>query len=163
MPNAFASLLYKTVSTSTKHSSWRREYAVAFQGVKMDEPGMMFYLLNKKPVYWKTNVDGAGAMTTFATTEGYALYTQETFPCIAYMSNTIKEDVSWITGHSLGGAAATLYSMVIDKGRQPSRLVTFGAVATKLGWGSHAPTEFLHWGHCTSKMYEEGKCNSKKT
>merc|ERR1711907_224386 len=39
-----------------------------------------------------------------------------------------SEDVSWITGHSLGGAAATFYKMVIDSPN--AELVTFGAMPT---------------------------------
>merc|ERR1711988_718681 len=59
---------------------------------------------------------------------GIAEYTAETFPCIAQLSNAIGEDVSWITGHSLGGAAATIYKMLIDS--PSAELVTFGALPT---------------------------------
>merc|ERR1712091_763823 len=94
---------------------------------------MLTYFLNKKPVYFSTNVDSdAQTPVDFIMTEGMAMYTEQTFPCIAKLSNSIFEDISWITGHSLGGAAASLYKMVADVNSVSTipTLVTFGALPT---------------------------------
>jgi len=122
LPAAYAALLYKT---RTDASVFDKEFAAAFQGTKMDEPSMMFYSLNRAPVYfsWK----GAD----FVTTEGFALYTSETFPCVSSFVDEITDlqgQLTWITGHSLGGSAATLYAMT-DYGNGAT-LVTFGALPT---------------------------------
>jgi hypothetical protein len=116
LPAAYAALLYKKPKVLSAY-----EFAVSFQGSKYDEPSMLFYSLKKDPVYFEYN--GAKIVTT----EGYALYTALTIPCIEdLVSNQDVDEVSWITGHSLGGAAATIYKMVGGEGD----LVTFGAPPT---------------------------------
>jgi hypothetical protein len=102
---------------------------------------MMGYIINKDPVYFETDVDGSGDSVNILMTGGLAAYTAETYPCIAKLSNEIDEDVTWITGHSLGGAAATLYKLVIDS--PLAELVTFGAIPTKPIWTDNA--KYFKW------------------
>jgi hypothetical protein len=86
---------------------------------------MLFYSMSKDPVYFSW--EGAD----FVTSEGFALYTSETFPCVSSFVDEITDlqgELTWVTGHSLGGAAATLYAMT-NYGNGVS-LVTFGAMPT---------------------------------
>jgi len=163
-PAAYAALLYKCKGTKDYCTSGK-EYAVSFQALALDQPGMLFYILQKNPVYYSTDVDGAGTSVNFVTTDGMAMYTSDTFPCIAKLSNQIApyaEDVSWVTGHSLGGAAATLYQMVVDStitGKKPT-LVTFGALPTELI--STAGATSMNW-PCSNAQFEADGCAGTST
>jgi len=83
------------------------------------------YSQKKEAVY----VDMGGYSTV--TTEGFAVYTSEIFPCmdsmLSELENTVEEFLPYITGHSLGGSAATLYA---EKYGSYVELVTFGAMPT---------------------------------
>merc|ERR1719453_660341 len=163
-PAAYAALLYKCKGTKDYCTSGK-EYAVSFQALALDQPGMLFYILQKNPVYYSTDVDGAGDTVNFVTTDGMAMYTSDTFPCIAKLSNQIApyaEDISWVTGHSLGGAAATLYQMVVDStytGKKPT-LVTFGALPTELI--STAGATSMNW-PCSNAQFEADGCAGTST
>jgi len=116
-PAAYASILYKSFTT---------DYVVAFQGTKFDEPAMLEYTLMKDPVV----VEFKGTKTV--TTVGFAKYIAQLFPCMVPHAESIKDDIAYITGHSLGGAAATLFSVLGPA--TSGALVTFGAPPT----GPHA-------------------------
>merc|ERR1711871_1033727 len=127
----------------------------------MDQPAMLFYILQKNPVFFSTSIDPGTAndagSVDFVMTDGMALYVSQTFPCIAQLSNQIGEDVSWITGHSLGGAAATFYKMVVDTPDSEIKptLVTFGALPTALISTDGASQ--INW-PCSNAQFELNGC-----
>lgn len=110
-PAAFGSVLYKMKSN-------RKEYVLSFQGTQFEDKAMLKYTLMKDPVALKW-----GGVSTI-TTEGFAMYVAQLFPCIESLASGVP--IKWITGHSLGGAAATLYKATGGDGG----LVTFGALPT---------------------------------
>jgi len=102
-PNAWASLLVKD-----------GKKVASFQGTKMHDASMMDYSLKRDPVYLKFG----GPATVIQ--EGYALYVSHLFTCMYAMPSP-----DFVTGHSLGGAAAVVYNKIVG-----GSLVTFGAPAT---------------------------------
>merc|ERR1719453_1452102 len=102
-PNAWASLLVKD-----------GKKVASFQGTKMHDASMMDYSLKRDPVYLKFG----GPATVIQ--EGYALYVAHLFTCMYAMPSP-----DFVTGHSLGGAAAVVYNKIVG-----GSLVTFGAPAT---------------------------------
>merc|ERR1711988_1963556 len=110
MPAAYASVLYK------QYFEYPTEYVLTFMGTKLTEPEMVYYSLQRDPIiatYGNNEV---------VTTQGYAEYIQQLLPCIDCLTATLSLD--FVVGHSLGGAAATLYSILKPGGYD---LVTFGA------------------------------------
>jgi len=101
------------------------EYVLTFQGTKLDEPSMMEYSLKKAPVTF--NFNGNDVVTT----EGYASYVAVLFKCISDKAKKIPGgtgNLGHVTGHSLGGAAATIFA---STGAAPNAaLTTFGAPPT---------------------------------
>jgi len=121
-PAAYASILYKTKGTTGDE-----KYVVAFQGTKFDEPAMLLYTLSKEPVYV------AYGPASTVTTLGFAMYIAQLFPCMVEQASSIKDSIDYITGHSLGGAAATLFKLFATDAFDivsTSELVTFGAPPT---------------------------------
>merc|ERR1719453_2738864 len=118
LPTGYAAILYKTKVGGA--SPWDAKYVVSFQGTKFSEPAMLMYTLQKEAVY--VDLDGVDIVTT----EGFAKYVAETGPCIADLIETYNIPIQYITGHSLGGAAATLFKQA----GKPGTLVTFGAPPT---------------------------------
>jgi hypothetical protein len=104
-PNAWGSLLTKGGAT-----------VASFQGTKMHDASMLEYTYKRNPVY----ITSGGWATV--TTEGYAMYFSQLATCMSSLSST----PTYITGHSLGGAAATMYAGMLGTGA----LVTFGAPPT---------------------------------
>jgi len=108
-PAAFASILCKIDTTTGCSGS--SEKVLTFQGTKLDEPEMLLYSALKTPVMF------GGIVTT----EGYAMYLTQLYDCVVNAAS--ENPPNYITGHSLGGAAATLFSLLTNSGA----LVTFGA------------------------------------
>merc|ERR1719502_1853915 len=102
-PNAWASLLVKG-----------GKKVASFQGTKMHDASMMDYSLKRDPIY----LQFGGAATVIQ--EGYALYVAHLFLCMY-----AKPSPDYVTGHSLGGAAANVYHKIVG-----GSLVTFGAPPT---------------------------------
>jgi len=124
LPAATAAVLYKTKTGDRRRLGGGpadAKYVLAFQGTKFSEPAMLMYSQKKEAVY----VDMGGGYST-VTTEGFAMYTSEIFPCMDSMLSSLGK-VPYITGHSLGGSAATLYA---EKSGSYVELVTFGAMPT---------------------------------
>merc|ERR1711988_1443329 len=107
LPAAYASILYKM-------RYGQKKYVIAFQGTKFDEPAMLAYTISKDPVYYTYG------SKSVVTTEGFAMYVAKLFDCIESMSTGLS--IYQITGHSLGGAAATLYKVMVSN----AGLTTFG-------------------------------------
>merc|ERR1711988_875645 len=130
LPSASAAVLYKTKSAVNRRlgAEERRlppadaEYVVSFQGTKFSEPSMLLYSQRKEPVF--VNMSGYATVTT----EGFAQYVSEIFPCMDSMLSTLGV-VPYITGHSLGGSAATLFALTLGSPAY-KEVVTFGAMPT---------------------------------
>jgi hypothetical protein len=124
-PNAWGSLLSKSVATDSKGDPFV-EYIVAFQGTKATDLSMLQYNTRQSPVFTFIGDD------PIIVPEGYYDYMSGMLPCFDYMTDTgngvIDKVPTFITGHSLGGAAATLYAG--SKTWSDSKLVTFGAAPT---------------------------------
>jgi hypothetical protein len=143
-PAGFGALLYKT------NNGVAKEYAVAFQGVEIDEPVMLQFANDKAAIYFGTDVDGDGTVENVLTTQGLARYSEMIFPCIAKLSDDVADAISHVTGHSLGGSAATLYSLLMDTSAVlgSPKLVTFGAMPTLPIYTSEAV--FYDWNGVSS-------------
>merc|ERR1711988_1276603 len=107
----------------------------------MGEPDMLQYTMEKNPVLANLNFfiasEGNTALSptkTIVTTQGFAKYVKETIPCIESMRTDLKsvygKSPDYITGHSLGGSAATVYMSLANIVSPGIELVTFGAPAT---------------------------------
>merc|ERR1712139_672229 len=121
-PGAYASILYKSTSASDTANV---EFALSFMGTKFDEPEMLYYSVLKEPAYFEW------AGKSVVTTDGYIQLMAQLLPCIDGVVADLDGDgysLSHVTGHSLGGAAATIYEALYDTGG----LVTFGAPPTGL-------------------------------
>merc|ERR1719231_1331024 len=107
LPSSYGSVLTKS-----------GEYVIAFMGVKAaTEPAMFMYTMMQTPVYAQYED------TMVVTTEGYALYLGQMLYCISVLTDGMEEP--YVTGHSLGGSAASLYASL---GVSPGAfLVTFGS------------------------------------
>jgi hypothetical protein len=98
--NAWASLLLKSVNGLT-------ESVASFQGTKAADHSMMYYNLHQDPVFITLGSEYA------IITEGHFDYVSNLIECVYDMVYTSWYDIGYeptfITGHSLGGAAATLF------------------------------------------------------
>jgi hypothetical protein len=153
--NAWASMLIKT-------TNGQDEAVAVFQGTKAGDSTMFQYNLDQKPAYITL-----GSLKAVVP-HGIYRYMNTLLPCMyAYLdvmpiggfssgsSYTIDEP-AFITGHSLGGAAATLFTQTKTAFMDPStrtvadtypRLVTFGSAPTSyIGIGpstDHPDVEIL--------------------
>ncbi|EGB04061.1 hypothetical protein AURANDRAFT_67476 [Aureococcus anophagefferens] len=139
--NAWASYLMRTTDGA---DGYKTEYVVSFQGTKATDLTMIQYNNDQVPVMVVLGV------TPFIIPRGYYRYMNENEDCLMQMIAMGFDDYmgtggygvepSFITGHSLGGAAATLFSKKIPHWYDISlrsgegfptfsypRLVTFGA------------------------------------
>merc|ERR1719231_124824 len=107
LPSSYGSVLSKS-----------GEYVISFMGVKAaTEPAMFMYTMMQEPVYAQYG------STMVVTTEGYALYLGQMLYCMSVLTAGMSEP--YVTGHSLGGSAASLYaSLGVSPG---AYLVTFGS------------------------------------
>jgi hypothetical protein len=132
--NAFATYLEKDVGGYI-------EYVIAFQGTKAEDKTMYKYNTDQKPMY--VMLGGVPAILP----RGQLDYMSSLMPCMKqyWRSNWMMTgaEPSFVTGHSLGGAAATLFhkseaawSNMQIRGEEGfdmdmfPRLVTFGAAPT---------------------------------
>jgi hypothetical protein len=132
--NSWASYLVKEVASGYP------EYVVAFQGTKSSDHTMLPYNFNQKPLF--TYIGESPVVCP----EGVYWYMESLAECMSWMiddpsgfdvypSSLSNKQPTFITGHSLGGNAATLYAKSkaawSDSTACPTckypRLVTFGA------------------------------------
>merc|ERR1712167_265223 len=133
LPGAYASLIYK----QNKWISSKKEYVVTFMGTKtMTEPSMMFYNMQQQPTLFEFTPTPGNNLYVL-TTYGYALYVMDLLPCLFDMVQNTK--LNYITGHSLGGAAASIFATLlhldgslVDPMGDTTQLVTFGAPPMKM-------------------------------
>jgi hypothetical protein len=120
-PNSWASLLKKDYG-----EEYSAEYIVAFQGTKTTDVSMLQYNFRQSPVL---TIVGS---TPVIIPEGYYDYMSGLLPCMDDMTIWTAVPPTFITGHSLGGAAATLYAQSKAAWGDDSntKLVTFGAAPT---------------------------------
>jgi hypothetical protein len=123
-PLAWASFLYKD-----------DEIVLAFQGTQMHKFAMLQYTFKADPIFFEYVNYFSGHHSGAVVTEGLALYMFQLINCVDSIYYAIPGKVSYITGHSLGGSAATLYSQLqmgspIPTIGHETFLVTFGAPAT---------------------------------
>jgi hypothetical protein len=143
--NTWASYLVKQVSAGYP------EYVVVFQGTKANDHSMLQYNMRQRPVF--TYIGEFPQIVA----EGQFHYMSSLVECVSYMIDdkattaagfdiypattttftTADMQPTFITGHSLGGTAATLFAKSKKAWTSPSdvsakypRLVTFGAAPT---------------------------------
>jgi hypothetical protein len=129
--HAWGSYLKK--STPESGGDDMEEYVVAFQGTKANDMSMIQFSTKAEPMaaYWDGKVH--------IVAEGHYMYMSSLLDCFDWFMDDTGTVPAFVTGHSLGGAAATLY----HKGKSVwatysaanvntfyPRLVTFGATAT---------------------------------
>merc|ERR1719502_233191 len=120
------------------------EVVLTFQGTKLSEFAMFEFTMKQDPIFFEylnyhvPNARPNGAVMT----EGLAMYIYQLLNCIDSIFYNIQrsgfKNVDYITGHSLGGSAATVYAQLQTPygrignvaTRQSAFLVTFGAPAT---------------------------------
>jgi hypothetical protein len=126
--HAWGSYLLKSTPEST--GGTMNEYVVAFQGTKGNDFAMIQYSLDQQPIAVSVG------STVMIVASGHWSYMSSLMECFDWMQTETSSIPTFVTGHSLGGAAATLY--VSSKSTWTSqaarsfypRLVTFGAAAT---------------------------------
>merc|ERR1711988_954058 len=141
------------------------EVVLTFQGTKLQEFAMFEFTIKQEPIFFEyKNYQVATAPPNGAVmTEGLAMYIYQLLNCIDSIFYNIGasgfKNVDYITGHSLGGSAATVYAQLqtpygkigSPHNPQSAYLVTFGAPATfnrkclqgmcpqmKYAWGARA-------------------------
>jgi hypothetical protein len=158
--HAWASYLKKETPESGKTMT---EYVVAFQGTKGNDFSMMQFNNRLQPIaaYWDSKVH--------IVAEGHYLYMNSLTECLDWFQSTATSSVpTFVTGHSLGGAAATLYAKgktawttgVTATNTFYPRLVTFGAAPTSY---AGTPVESLTTGTqipCDDTAIDANKCTS---
>jgi len=112
-PAAYSSVLYKQAQSSAL-----KKYVLTFQGTSLDDTSMLVYNLKKQPV-WFSHEGGTPVIAPM----GYVMYISKVIACLD--GKLAGEDTSgwYITGHSLGGAAASLFKAATGFA---GNLVTFG-------------------------------------
>jgi hypothetical protein len=132
--NSWASYLVKDLVGYDGVTLTEPEYIVVFQGTKATDMSMVQYNLDVEPVFAFLNANSATIMPG-----GYYRYMSSLLTCMDDMIASPFDGVSnsvptFITGHSLGGAAATLYAQSkaewLTQTDTTPRLVTFGAAPT---------------------------------
>jgi hypothetical protein len=115
-PNAFAAFMTKGGSN-----------VLAFQGTKKDDSSMLDYSFKQAPILVM------GKMGPSIVPEGYVLYLSQLVDCV--LKGSMQVPLNFITGHSLGAAAASIFHDSFDVGKQ-GKLVTFGAPPTAYAGGA---------------------------
>merc|ERR1719375_306640 len=123
-PLAWASFLYKD-----------SEIVLAFQGTQMHKFQMLQYTFKADPIFFEYMNYFSGHHSGAVVTEGLALYMFQLINCVDSIYYALPGKTAYITGHSLGGSAATLYAQLQMGSPIPTIgtetfLVTFGAPAT---------------------------------
>merc|ERR550514_348037 len=126
-PTAFASFLIKGM-----------DIVLAIQGTQMHKIEMYEYSMLTSPIMFEYKNAGIGGYygpytTAAVVTEGLAKYVYQLLFCMDYLTSKLGKELGYITGHSLGGSAATLYAqLLMPNGLMgvSTFLVSFGAPAT---------------------------------
>jgi len=135
--NSWASYLYKETHNSDG-SSRGKEYIVAFQGTKGSDIGMIQYNTRRNPIFVFVGDRPAiipNGFYDYMSSLIFCLDDQQDETYRDSSDNWVATSPAFITGHSLGGAASTLYASSRSAWVNPSgntfpRLVTFGAGPT---------------------------------
>jgi hypothetical protein len=138
------------------------EVVLAFQGTQITKYEMFAYTILAAPVFFEYKNYYAGFKTGAVVTEGLAMYVFQLLNCVDSIFWAIPGKLGYITGHSLGGSAATLYSQLqLPSGiiGTETHLATFGAPATfnRGCLAGECPTLKYAWGSRDSNMkYDQG-------
>merc|ERR1711871_1617686 len=117
-------------------------------GTELDDPEMFGFIVAQDPVLL-TYTSETGSGTVFPSSngwtsqvvlqEGYALYMTQVIPCIDKMVASLDEIgivPSFVTGHSLGGATATVYAEFLMAGDSLRGSELFGSSMYLATFGS---------------------------
>jgi hypothetical protein len=141
------------------------EVVLAFQGTQITKYEMFAYTILAAPVFFEYKNYYAGFKTGAVVTEGLAMYVFQLLNCVDSIFWAIPGKLGYITGHSLGGSAATLYSQLqLPSGiiGTETHLATFGAPATfnRGCLAGECPTLKYAWGSRDSNMkYDQNHIN----